>query len=150
VKKAFIYCGVSGAGKSTFIDKAHAGVPVCSADRHSGLYPSPGVIDASKLGEAHAFCLRDFNRLVQNGVAEVVVDNTNTTIAELAPYAALALAYGYELSIRTIWCEPAVAHARNGHGTPLHVVEAMDARLKAREIPPWWPHSDMPQMGGVA
>jgi predicted kinase len=148
VKKAWIYCGVSGAGKTTYIDKAHSGAPVCSADRLTGLYPSPGVIDASKLGEAHAFCLRDFNRLVLNAAPEIVVDNTNTTIAELAPYVALAQAYGYEVQIVTLWCDPGIAHARNGHGTPLSVVQAMHERLKAREMPPWWSHSDVPQMDG--
>lgn len=148
-KRAYIYCGVPGAGKSTLIERAHPTALVCSADLFDGLYPSPGVIDASKLGPAHGWCLRTFaSWLIQGDYHkdEIVVDNTNTTIAELAPYAALALAYGYELSIRTLWCDPVVAHARNTHGVPLHVVQAMHERLKTRDLPPWWPHSDVPQM----
>lgn len=147
--KVWIYCGVSGAGKTTFISGAHPHAPVCSADDYfmrSGEYR----FDASKLSEAHGACLRNFVSLLQDSTDEVVVDNTNTTVAELAPYAALAQAYGYELQIVTLHCDPDIAHTRNRHGVPLDAIRRMNERLLARQLPPWWPHSDVPQSGGAA
>lgn len=144
-KRVWIYCGVSGAGKSSFIEGAHPDAEAFSAD-HFFMVDGEYRFDASKLGEAHAACLRNFTEAIQDGSVAVVVDNTNTTIAEIAPYAALAQAYGYELQIVTIYCDPEVAHARNTHGVPLAAVQAMSERLNKREIPPWWPHSQMPML----
>lgn len=152
--KVYVYCGISGAGKSTFIAGRHPGALVCSADQYfmvDGEYR----FDPSKIGEAHAWCLRTFTYLIGpdsragNSVSEIVVDNTNTTVAELAPYAALALAYGHELEVITIHCDPTVAHARNTHGVPLEVVQRMSEQLALRKLPPWWPQQDVPMMTGA-
>ncbi len=72
----------------------------------------------------------------------VVVDNTNTTIAEIAPYAALALAYGHEMEIVYVSCDPAVAAARNIHGVSDLVIGQMVQRLRdlPASLPPWWPY----------
>jgi hypothetical protein len=99
--------------------------------------------DVTKLGEAHASCLRRFVDLVSSGSKDntVVVDNTNTTGTEVAPYAALATAYGHELKIITIVVDPEVAHARNVHGVPLKTVKDQYKRLERSKgkFPPWWP-----------
>lgn len=73
-------------------------------------------------------------------IPDVVVDNTNTTVAEIAPYAALALAYGHELEIVTLDCDPAIGAKRNTHGVPLAACNAMHLRLADRQLPPWWNH----------
>lgn len=149
--KVFIYCGVSGSGKSTLIGRIHPGAIVCSADSYF-MGPSRVTPDRmeyrfnpSELPLAHGSCLRHFVDALaspERGVVhrDIIVDNTNTTIAEIAPYAALALAYGAGLEIRTIQCDPNVAHSRNAHGVPLAAIVAMADRLGARVMPPWWKH----------
>lgn len=140
MKKVWIYCGVPGAGKSTLIDR-HANPYVCSADAYfTDEFGNYDFIPA-ELSEAHASCLRQFTDYVRFGAPEIVVDNTNTTVAEIAPYAALALAYGYELEIVTLLVDPSVAGARNIHGVPMAAVQAMHDRLLKRDLPPWWKHT---------
>jgi predicted kinase len=136
-----IYCGVPGSGKTTMAKRCHPYAALLAAD---DLFTKPDgswEFDPSKLGEAHAACLRRFIGLASTRSAgEVVVHNTNSSIAELAPYAAVALAYGCELDIVTLVCDPAVAAARNVHGVPPERVLAMHEALAKREVPPWWPH----------
>jgi predicted kinase len=137
--KVWIYCGLPGAGKTTRIKRDHPHAVTCSADdffMQGGEYR----FDVSKLSEAHGSCLRNFVSLLQDSMPQIVVDNTNTTTAEVAPYAALAQAHGYALEIVTVACPPEAAHARNVHGVPLAAVNAMSDRLAKRELPPWWPH----------
>jgi hypothetical protein len=137
--KVFIYCGVPGSGKTTHIAKEHRNASGYSADtffEHSdGTYR----FDLAKLPRAHGYCLRGYLRALQEGRREIVVDNTNTTVAEIAPYAALALAFGFELEIITIECSVEIAAARNIHGVPLASVQGAADRLAKRELPPWWP-----------
>jgi hypothetical protein len=100
--------------------------------------------DPARLGECHAICLRTFVELVRSpGNLPVVVDNTNTTIAEIAPYAALALAYGHDLEIVLLQASPGIAAARNIHGVPESTVRQMATRAGATywRLPPWWPKS---------
>jgi energy-coupling factor transporter ATP-binding protein EcfA2 len=136
--KVTILCGISGSGKST-LAKSLGGV-VCSADDYFTLYGKYD-FNPSKLPEAHAWCLRKFVSAVQLGLSDVVVDNTNTTVAEVAPYAALALAYGHELLIKIILCNVDVAAARNVHGVPRAGIFKMAERIQglAVSLPPWWP-----------
>lgn len=142
--KVTIYSGVPGSGKSTTIKQWHPGAIVCSADDHfvgeDGVYR----FDPTQLPQAHGACLRKFTQLVTayegSWPGDLVVDNTNTTVAEIAPYAALALAYGHELLVVTVECDPAIAAARNTHGVPEAAVKRMAATLAARQLPPWWPH----------
>lgn len=144
-----ILCGVSGSGKSTlanqesFLNRAL----LCSADTfmmEDGVYN----FSAAKLPHAHAACLKKFVEALQAGVMSIVVDNTNTTVAEVAPYAALALAYGATLMITTVECDPEIAAARNAHGVPLAGVQAQAARLAERSLPPWWPQETIKTFEG--
>jgi len=143
--KVIILRGGSGAGKSTWIKKYHhSNTVVFSADTFfmvNGEY----LFDVTKLGEAHATCLRSFIAFCQNPPAEVptvIVDNTNTTVAEFAPYAQVAQVYGHELQLYTFLYDPIVAHKRNTHGTPLKGCIEMHQRLMESNkfIPPWWKH----------
>lgn len=139
--KVTILRGIPGAGKSTYIAKNLNDNLIMSADLYfmkEGRY----VFDRSKLGEAHASCLRAFLVWIQAGVDGIVVDNTNITGLEIAPYAALALAYGYELEIVTLKVDFLTAHSRNVHGVPLASVRRMAERLEieGKHFPPYWPH----------
>ena len=90
-KQVIIMQGISGSGKST---KAHEiaekhsaiGCRVVSAD---DLFTINGTynFDPTLLGEAHKQCMRSFLAALQNPeVGLVIVDNTNTTLVEMAPY----------------------------------------------------------------
>lgn len=94
--------------------------------------------DPKLLGEAHAECLRSFVNLVQHHPDLVIVDNTNTTVAEIAPYYAVAQAFRHSVRIHQVPCDPEVAFARNQHGVPREGILAMQKRLDAFSPPPWW------------
>lgn len=141
--------GVSGAGKSTlaqFIYNALEGTPtIVSADAYfmrDGAYQ----FDASKLGAAHGQCLRDFVELLQHHTAEshkdalVIVDNTNTTVAECAPYMALAAAHGFTPTLVGIDADPRKAAARNVHGVSAETVDSQHTRMifGTAALPPFW------------
>lgn len=139
-KRVIIMRGIPGSGKSTYVRNRFPGALVCSADHYfeqSGEYK----FDASKLSEAHSACLRRFVRAVAHyGSLLVVVDNTNISAAEIAPYFQLAQAYGYEVTIYTVECQPAVAAKRNVHGVPEATIERMAKSLKEAEnfFPRWY------------
>ena len=144
VRKVVILCGCSGAGKTTYVHSNNlVDYFVCSADHYFVGVDGKYNFDANKLADAHAFCLKSYTERLAfygNRSVKIVVDNTNTTIAEVAPYAALALAYGCELEIvifNTHWKE---ATERNKHGTPIDVVREQYNRLQKMksELPPWW------------
>ena len=84
------------------------------------------------------YCLKNGDRL------DIVVDNTNLSVSEVAPYAALALAYGKELEIVTLRVDPKLAAERNIHGVGEAGVQRMYDRMiesDAHEFwPPWWNH----------
>lgn len=141
--------GIPGAGKSTLAlgEGAHGGVqdypvPVCSADAFftdaKGVYR----FNPAELGEAHGGCFRAAVTQCQRGSAFVVIDNTNLSVAECAPYVLMGQAYGYDVEIITLRCDPAVAAARNVHGVPSERVAAMALALDAASatFPPWWAH----------
>lgn len=144
---------------------------ICSAD-HFFLTPDGKYnFDATKLSEAHAACLREFIRLVHfharektvrkvtilrgcSGAGksffikthpelELVVDNTNTTATEIAPYAQIAPAYGLDVEIVTLKIDPTIAAARNQHEVSLTSVQRMVRRLDAetQHFPQWWKHT---------
>lgn len=135
--RIFIYSGIPGAGKSTLIAQRHVGATVCSADHYTDSDDSMSVL------RAEAACLRKFVEAVQAQVPEVVVDNTNCSAYEIAPYAALALAYGYALKVLTLRADPLEVAERNVHGVRFAIVCGMAERLAKRELPPWWPQEDV-------
>ena len=149
--QCYILSGVSGAGKSTWIqnqpwaDRAD----VHSADHY---FEKDGVyrFDPKKLSEAHGECLRGFIHGVRPGwrAKEMglslddspiqVVDNTNTTNEEIAPYYSVAKAYGYKVTLVTLRVNLELAAKRNSHGVPLAGIEAMAKRISDRRIPRFW------------
>lgn len=80
--KVIILCGVSGSGKSTIAKEIGSGYVVSADDffMASGEYK----FDPTMLPAAHGQCLRDFVGCLQYGCDTIVVDNTNTTMMEVA------------------------------------------------------------------
>jgi predicted kinase len=133
-----IVSGIPGSGKSTFVRGYCPNGEVFTADAFPGLYVD-GELQPALIGPAHQWCLRNFTQRLVSGAPLLVVDNTNTTAVEIAPYAALAQAYGAELEILTIECDVETGLTRNTHGAPREVVETLAKQLAERELPPWWP-----------
>lgn len=145
--KVKILCGVSGSGKSTYAKLLGEKTLIFSADDffYNG---KEYKFDVSLLSKAHAWCLRKFVvNIIGYGYSvntTIIVDNTNTTVAEIAPYAALALAYGHDLEIVILNISKenlTKVASRNIHGVPQNVVEGQFNRLELlkEQLPPWWP-----------
>lgn len=138
-----ILCGCSGSGKSTY-SRLFADPFIVSADRYFIDAERTYNFDPSKLSEAHAHCLRQYVEALQDTFTHhIIVDNTNTSVSEIAPYAALAQAYsyyGWELEIVWVKCDIETAAARNVHGVPAQTVARQADRLARtwKELPPWW------------
>ena len=131
--------GPSGAGKSTYAKQHYPHASVVSAD-HYFMVDGEYRFNPSKLSQAHAVCLRNFVDNLQSGQDITIVDNTNCTVAEVTPYAALALAYGHTLKIVTFVGDWQIAARRNVHGVPDATVESQASRIGEVMFPPWWPH----------
>ena len=150
--QCYILSGVSGAGKSTWIqNQAWADqADVHSADNYfideAGVYR----FNPKLLGEAHNECLRSFIHGIRPGFRAKemgldlsdqpvqVVDNTNTTIEEIAPYYSCAKAYGYSVTLVELRVNLELAAKRNQHGVPLTGIQAMQERISNRRIPRFW------------
>lgn len=137
--KVTILSGVPGSGKST-IANSLSGVVICSADDYfvvNGNYQ----FDPSQLPKAHSSCLRSFINALGDGCPSVVCDNTNTTAVEIAPYYAVAVAYGYQVEIVTVMVADdklGLCAERNKHQVPLKSIQRMTENIKRRKLQPYW------------
>lgn len=155
-KKMVILRGVSGSGKTHYalqyaekngMDRRNMRDWHVSADSYfvepepteDGHYEWTYRFDPSKLGEAHCDCFRRAIYLVRRGTPCVVVDNTNTTAAEIAPYYLLGESYGYDVEIVLVW-PPSneIAAARNCHGVSIERIRDMSRAILTEKLPPWW------------
>lgn len=117
--------GAPGCGKNTLAEI------LCSAVVHADEYfiGEDGVyrFDASKLKEAHAWCLQSTELLIQAGVKKIGVANTFTRAWEMEPYFKLAEQYG--IRIHTLVVENRHG-GKNVHGVPEDVVAKMRDRFE--------------------
>ena len=129
--KVVVMQGVSGSGKSTLSNKLFPYAKHFSAD-HYFMIGDEYKFDSSKLGDAHAECLLKFTNALMNGGNEdvLVVDNTNTSLWEMAPYIQLAAAMGAEVEVIRCICRTDVAADRNTHGVSLKACAAMQGRME--------------------
>jgi len=136
--KLIIMQGIPGSGKSRVARKLakRLGASIVSADDLPGLYAADG-FHPELLGEAHKRCFRLAVEHARAGHS-VIVDNTNLTALEMAPYVALGAAFGYTVEIVRVLCPQPVAYARQTHGVPLAVHRGMARRLREFQMPPYW------------
>lgn len=140
IPKVVILRGISGGGKSTLAKKLKGNDPlvhIVSAD-DAFIVNGEYRFDPAKLPQAHGDCLRKFISLVQQGFS-VIVDNTNTTAIEIAPYYQVAAAYHVDVKIITLEVDPLIAVSRNVHKTPIESILKQKMRLDL-SLPPWWKH----------
>jgi predicted kinase len=140
-----ILSGLSGSGKSTYTRLVCGGSSVFSADQFF-MVGNEYRFDVSKLSQAHGACCKGVIEALQAGTDHVVVDNTNTTSEEIAPYVLLAQAFGYEVEIVTLIAPKGMSEGdyiaecakRNAHGVPAAGIAAQAQRLASRKLMPWW------------
>lgn len=142
MRRVIIMRGIPGAGKSTWIEnrKSQAEVTVTVSADYFHIERIDGVpvynFKPENLEKAHNWCLGQYLDRLEAGCEEIIVDNTNSRVFEIAPYYRLAEVYGYEVSIVWVHCDPAVAWARCAHGAPMDKIKAMANSFEA--LPPWW------------
>lgn len=136
--KTIILIGIPGSGKSTWVGEIQEDKEIFSADDffiHEGEYR----FEPLRLGEAHRACLKRFTQEVVSGSPKVlVVDNTNTTVDEIAPYVAISQAYGRSVELIWFHTDPVEGARRNLHGVPLEVCLKLSRRLEQLQIPSHW------------
>jgi predicted kinase len=151
MSNVIILQGIPGSGKSTFAKSLASivqalkinvwqreycadrdgDVIVVSADHFftddEGVYN----FDPKRIGDAHAACLRKFtSKVLSERDLTIVVDNTNITNVEMAPYATLAAAFGHTCEIHTFHADPQTAFERCTHGVPKAVIQRMADSLE--------------------
>ena len=151
--KVTILRGGSGCGKSTWAQR-HGDI-IVSTDHWFLDENKVYKFDVAKLGEAHAETFKKFIKFCQEppfgGVwnkkddasdVHLVVDNTNTRVAEFAPYAQVAASYGHDVQILTFVYDPLPAFKRSTHGASLSVCmhQYLTMMRESDNIPPWWKH----------
>lgn len=139
-RTVIILRGCPGSGKSTLATTLAQEITsgfklvavICSADDYFKVNSGTYKFIAAKLGEAHAHCRGKAEGAMAAGASSIIVDNTNTTQKEWAPYVDLALKYGYKVTFMepdTPWkfdAEELVK--RTTHGVPRETIERMLAR----------------------
>ena len=141
--------GFSGAGKSHYHTQHFPNAVVCSADDY--FINEQGEYEFKDPDLAHGKCLRKFvEHIIANFDCDredefLVVDNTNITLAELAPYYQVAKAYGFQPEVIRIECDMEVAAARNKHGVPLEKLKEWQSKFAA--LPHYWCEEKVVQAG---
>lgn len=160
MRKVQILIGCSGSGKSTFAEKVMSDYREESLKKERAIptgtifsadsYQNPTALNYTReaLENNHNQCLRSYVREVSTAVyldprvsALYIVDNTNTTIAEIAPYFRVAQAFGYDVELVWFSANPVDCHNRNKHGTPLPIIERQDRQIADLRIPPYWKYT---------
>ena len=160
----FILRGIQGSGKTSMVNRKWPEADVFSTDDFFVNEAGEYLFNPQDISQAHDWNLRRFlcqliahrDRLVSaldDGVAPstaseiaerhcAVVDNTNVTVAEVAPYYQAASALGFKVGIITLLCPWEDAARRQVHGvTPYRVyVNALRLDTETLRFPPWWVH----------
>lgn len=132
----YVMRGLPGSGKSTLAEnlvkaynEATKKAIICSADDffmdHRGNY----MFDPNRLSEAHEFCMGKADKFMKKGFEAVIIDNTNTEIWQMIPYAKMALSFRYRISIEepnTVWkLNVRELARRNRHSVPQQRISIM-------------------------
>lgn len=172
MRNVIVMSGVSGSGKTTHalklmaeyeemraITKRTDPIYDCrkvSADDHFYDLDGKYKFDPSQLSEAHGACFRNFINALRDSTELVIVDNTNTTAVEIAPYMLGAQAFAYEVRIVVMRLDDdnlkfsiAECAKRNKHGVSIYTINRQDFNMVQSNFPPHWQASVIPVVLGT-
>ena len=132
LSKDLILCrGLPGSGKTTIASVfTMIGYRHFEADMYfevDGIY----TYDSTRIRDAHDWCKRMTHDALQRGES-VVVSNTFTRLAEMAPY--------HEMGASNVRVIEATGHWENRHGVPIEMVQRMAERWEQLPVmfgPTW-------------
>lgn len=126
IMKLILVRGLPGAGKSTLSRVIANEIFRCARIEADMYFVKDGeyIFDATKLGEAHAWCLKNTREIISEGVS-VVVSNTFTTIKELKPY--FDIAREFKIKPQVILCQ---GNYKSVHNVPEETIEKMRNRFE--------------------
>lgn len=127
-----ILSGLPGGGKSTLARKlANEDMSIiCSADDYFVTRSGEYIFDVNKIGAAHKVCQAKVRSLMAFDEPSIIVDNTNTTIKEMATYVEMASEANYEVKlIRVVHDTVEKCAERTIHNVPLETIQKMSNRL---------------------
>lgn len=119
-----VLCGAPGSGKTTWaksVDNAY----VVSADDY--FVDNNGVFNfrPELIYEAHQWCLNQFLTAVRDEtLTDIIVDNTNISLIDMAPYVRIGQALRCDVFIRVF-----AKRFKNVHGVPQDRVLSLEQRL---------------------
>lgn len=138
MQNIYILIGAPGSGKSTF-SKTIPNAVLCSADHYFINNDNQTYnFDRSKLGEAHAACLKKFVLSLIDGQQNIIVDNTNTMINDIIPYYSVARAFDASIHIRMFLVSSETSFNRNIHQVPKENCERMVENISKLHFPNRW------------
>lgn len=145
-KTLYIMRGLPGSGKSTrareicheALNMGADGAVICSTDQYF-MVGDEYHFDRNNISIAHNWNQIRVTELMESEVDVIVVDNTNTTEKEMAPYKNLAKDNRYEVCEVVVGAESMRADMtayittcveRNTHGVPRESIEKMARRFQ--------------------
>lgn len=133
----YLMRGIPGAGKTTWIKKNLPENRVVVSADHYFMHDGQYIFDPTKLHDAHQHCfLRFFNEITKLfRTANLIVDNTNIELLDIAPYVAIAQVYDFDVTIVEFRIDPGIAIARNIHGVPANKIISMANRMNTIRLP---------------
>ncbi len=141
VAQVTIMAGIPGSGKSHTAGGLIPSGVILSTDDFWKIATGQYDFDPARITEAHGWNFQRFLECVsRENPPHIIVDNTNTTIAEIAPYYAAAQSFGADVKVLAVLCPWQVAAERQQHGLPPAKVYQMSLRLEEtlRRFPAWW------------
>lgn len=141
--KVLIFRGLPGAGKTYYQKKYFPDAEVVGAD-HYFMVDGEYRFDSSRIEEAHHHCFLTFLNCVKKKPELIIVDNTNMSAWEMAPYVLAGRAFGADVEIWNFYIHVEKALERNIHGVPEHTVRSMAKRMSKHDMPPFWPQRSAP------
>ena len=131
--------GLSGSGKRTVADLICGSVEDDSRIAISAndyFYSDTGTFefDATKLKDAHIWCLSEVETCILQGYETIVIHNTFSRKWEVEPYLKIACKNGYRISILSLYdsgLSDTQLAQRSEYGVPLHSIRRQRARWES-------------------